>query len=98
MDQNGHQDLTCLKVDQGKFPIKNIIQNLKKYFCLRFCAVALDDFSIAIIGGEIQSENGTVSVSNDMSTLNVDTKKWTGQSGKFITSQMHCYQLCLEIL
>ena len=60
--------------------------------------MALDDFSIAILGGEIQSENGTVSVSNDMSTLNVDTKKWTSQSGKFITSQMHCYQLWLEIL
>ena len=56
--------------------------------------MALDDFSIAILGGEIQSENETVSVSNDMSTLNVDTKKWTSQSGKF----MHCYQLCLEIL
>ena len=50
--------------------------------------MALDDFSIAILGGEIQSENGTVSVSNDMSTLNVDTKEWTSQSGKFITSKM----------
>ena len=46
--------------------------------------MALDEFSIAIIGGEIQSENGTVSVSNDMSTLNVDSKKWSSQSGKFI--------------
>ena len=46
--------------------------------------MALDEFSIAIIGGEIQSENGTVSVSNDMSTLNVDSKKWSSQSGKFV--------------
>ena len=55
--------------------------------------MALDDFSIAILGGEIQSENGTVSVSNDMSTLNVDTKKWTVQSGKFVTSNLQCCQL-----
>ena len=56
--------------------------------------MALDDFSIAILGGEIQSENGTVSVSNDMSTLNVDSKKWTVQSGKFIIFSYTFCQLC----
>ena len=46
----------------------------------RFCAVALDDSSIAILGGEIPTQDG-IAISPDMKTYNLDNDAWTENPG-----------------
>ena len=47
----------------------------------RFCAVALDDSSIAILGGEVPGEEGIL-ISGEMKTYNLENGEWTTQKGK----------------
>ena len=49
---------------------------------LRFCAVALDESSIAILGGEVPTSDG-IAISAEMKTYNIDNADWTSQPGKY---------------
>lgn len=46
----------------------------------RFCAVALDESSIAILGGEVPTTDG-IAISAEMKTYNIDNAEWTSQPG-----------------
>ncbi len=43
--------------------------------------MALDDSSIAILGGEVPTNDG-IAISAEMKTYNVDNAEWTSQPGK----------------
>ena len=49
--------------------------------------MALDDSSIAILGGEIPTQDG-IAISPDMKTYNLDNDAWTEQPGN---SNEHVY-------
>ena len=96
MVTNGFQDQTCLKDALGKYKIipgfslrTNMIWRKKSNF-ERFCAVALNEDEIAIIGGQYMHHHhheveGTdveeyeILVSNTMSTYNLNTGRWIPQ-------------------
>ena len=44
--------------------------------------MALDDSSIAILGGEIPTQDG-IAISPDMKTYNLDTDAWTENPGNY---------------
>ena len=48
---------------------------------IRFCAVALDDNSIAILGGEYPTEDG-IAISEEMKTYAIDSGEWVAQPSK----------------
>jgi len=54
----------------------------------RFCAVALDDSSIAILGGEIPTQDG-IAISPDMKTYNLDNDAWTEQPAMLLGRKDH---------
>jgi len=54
----------------------------------RFCAVALDDSSIAILGGEIPTQDG-IAISPDMKTYNLDTDAWTENPAMLLGRKDH---------
>ena len=48
---------------------------------IRFCAIALDDSSIAILGGEYPTQDG-IAISEEMKTYNIDNGEWSSQPSK----------------
>ena len=44
--------------------------------------MALDDSSIAILGGEVPTSDG-IAISAEMKTYNIDNADWTSQPGKY---------------
>ena len=47
----------------------------------RFCAVALDESSIAVIGGEVPGQAQGIAISSEMKTYNIDNAEWETNSG-----------------
>ena len=52
--------------------------------------MALDDSSIAILGGEIPTQDG-IAISPDMKTYNLDNDAWTEQPGNIQRACMFFY-------
>ena len=66
-----------------RFYYPNSLQNVVFFtFKYRFCAVALDDSSIAILGGEVPTSDG-IAISAEMKTYNIDNADWTSQPGMY---------------
>jgi len=58
----------------------------------RFCAVALDDSSIAILGGEVPGNDG-ITISSEIKTYNVDNGEWTIQPDMLVRRKDHACAL-----
>jgi len=59
----------------------------------RFCAVALDDSSIAILGGEVPTSDGSSDISAAMKTYNMDNADWTAQPDMLVGRKDHACAL-----
>jgi N-acetylneuraminic acid mutarotase len=58
----------------------------------RFCAVTLDDSSIAILGGEVPTSDG-IAISAEMKTYNIDNGDWTSQPDMLVRRKDHACAL-----
>jgi len=58
----------------------------------RFCAVALDESSIAILGGEVPTSDG-IAISAEMKTYNIDNADWTSQPDMLVRRKDHACAL-----